>query len=389
MGGRRKDTAPRVAAICAASLSNNSGMITVDLALRSLAADLGFADTLDLYTVEHEHTVHPLLQYRELSSVQQLEGYDRIVYWGDFLHSRPYHVGDLVNRAQTRGVTAEEMLGSRVLPLLLADGASPDLARRIIVSGGSLYINRIEDDAYPQYRSAMENLYSGARLALLRDPVSAQYASRFMRAVTPPDTLGVDSAFLLRPFADLDWREDPLPGLQSPILGFSFGRGLAKNPESRAAMQGFVKEIAARLGCTELCDVAWLGRNRKDPVGGVMGKLRTIRTLRAVVTDTYHCAVNSWREGVPAICIGRGAEHPVGPLSDKKKELLYLMFNMKQFYCFIEQLQTDMPGAVERAAAALGNEAAIDRVRGNIELSTDRVRARLVDALLGPQINRQ
>src|SRR5690606_36211726 len=85
-------------------------------------------------------------------------------------------------------------------------------------------------------------------------------------------------------------------------------------------------------------DLEWLERDPVQPTASLEAKLRQIRRCAFVITDTYHCAINAWREGVPAICIGYGTEEPKDPLSEKKKELLYSTFNARQFYVFAENL---------------------------------------------------
>jgi len=67
-------------------------------------------------------------------------------------------------------------------------------------------------------------------------------------------------------------------------------------------------------------------------------KIDLVKSCQLVITDTYHCAITAWREGVPCLCIGRGAETAVNTQSEKKKELLYAMFNATPFYIFLENL---------------------------------------------------
>jgi hypothetical protein len=55
--------------------------------------------------------------------------------------------------------------------------------------------------------------------------------------------------------------------------------------------------------------------------------------------------------GIPAICIGRGAEHSDSTISSKKKEIFYAMHGASDFYVFQEDLRT--PFGIRREAARL------------------------------------
>jgi hypothetical protein len=148
-------------------------------------------------------------------------------------------------------------------------------------------------------------------------------------------------------------------------------------------MHDAVAAIAQGLGIERTFDLNWLGRERNDPVAGVLDKLRTIRSSTLVITDTYHCAVNAWREGTPAICIGRGVETPRSTLADKKKELLFFMFNMKDFYVFSESLgPKKYDRVVEVFKRVLADDVRTSAIGRNIALSSDRARTRLKKALL-------
>ena len=68
--------------------------------------------------------------------------------------------------------------------------------------------------------------------------------------------------------------------------------------------------------------------------------------------------LNAWRLGVPAICVGMGAQRAVRPISDKKKELFYLTQRIAPLYLFHETL-LDPAGHAAIAAEVL--ELALDR----------------------------
>jgi hypothetical protein len=158
----------KIAAVCASSLSHNSGMITVDLALLSLVSELGQDVTVDLFTTENAHRLpgetSVLLDYQHLTDQAQLDGYDRVLYWGDFLQSRAYQIKDIARRAEeTQGLTLAQCDDQVHFPLLMLEGASDALLAKTICTGGSIYINRAEDDGDRRYHAAMTRLYTQSR----------------------------------------------------------------------------------------------------------------------------------------------------------------------------------------------------------------------------------
>jgi hypothetical protein len=97
----------------------------------------------------------------------------------------------------------------------------------------------------------------------------------------------------------------------------------------------------------------------------------------------HHLAVNSWREGVPAICIGMGAETRAGTLSDKKKELFYAACGARPFYVFIERLRGENWPAAEagRLAQLLARPDLAQAVTGRLRSHARAVEAELAAAL--------
>lgn len=344
----------RIAAVCAPTRGLNTGMLTVDCALLSLIwrEDVQRNIAIDLFNVEYGYTVNdlhgaPLLRYEKLESLSQLEGYDRVLYWGDFLTARRYQETGLRSRLRReQGHAFSDDTFNHVAGLLIMEGASDELLNKTICVGGSIYTNNWRDESDKRYNEAIGRFYSQAALVLKRDPISAQFAHRYSARLDC--TNGVDCAFFLKPFDRLSWRQGSRAEQSGLRIGYSFGRGLSEAPESSSAMASFVNEIAHKMNATAVVDINWLTPNKGNAAAGVVAKLEAINQCHLVITDTYHCSINSWREGTPAICIGVGAEHPKTALSDKKKEILYTMFNARDYYVFYETIAD--PG--QRRAAA-------------------------------------
>lgn len=314
---------PRIALLCAYNTAN-TGMFTVDFAARAFLANHPAAAAAEVthFTVEGDYATRSgdaSIAYRRLRSLGELEEFDAIIHWGDFLHARRYYLTDLYGRQlrATPGTTpAQARRRTSPLANLLIMHRAPDhILRRTICFGGSIYINSRADEADSLYRAAIGRLYAKAALVTLRDPVSAHFAHRYAGPAAGP-TFGVDCAFLLKPTPGFAWT--PGPRIPARRLGFSFGRNLSRSRDSATAMRRFAETLARRFGFAELRDIAWLEGIGPDAARDVAGKLAAIGSCDAIVTDTYHCAVNAWREGVPALCIGLGADHPGHTLSEKK-----------------------------------------------------------------------
>ena len=355
----------RIAAVCAYPAKFNNGMLSVDLALKSFLARHGIVADVTNFAVGPDLSIAGGLDYRSLTGWEELEEYDRVLFWGDFLHARRYHQQDLRNRGLTE-------VGQRAL---LLEGAPDALLEKVVCFGGTIYINQLTDLADERYVAALTRLYGKARLVLMRDPISAVHAVHFGAQGA---TGGVDCALLLRPEAQAGG-----PAKQARI-GFSIGRGPSKRRIYRFLMRRLAERLRRSIGAEAIIDLDWLERNESappaDPLGSLEAKLGELRSCTLVVTDTYHCAVSAWREGVPAIAIGRGTQHATRTLSDKKKELFFAMFGAADLYVYLERLARwgGIESAAEQIEAALPDA---DTVKHLILTATDRAETQLAEAL--------
>lgn len=327
----------QIAVVCANNASQNTGMFSVDLALLTLLDELGAWDRVEAAYfntpmlppydrrdatsgVSIDTPAGTAIVYRKLvDPEEQLAPFDRIVYWGDFLHARRY--GDI-------GVIPDD-LARRCL--LLAE-APRDLKRRVFAFGGCLYVNDAEDERDDKYLSAIGELYAAARGVYPRDPISTAYAARYA-GFAGSVALGLDPAFLLDSSRLLAWAGVPLPvpGAE-PRIGTWFGRSPLR--DRMAALAG---RLGERIAAAPV-DLAWNVASTEHPMLKLAHKIALLRSCSLVVTDTYHCAVNALREGVPTIAIGLGASHGRRAIDDKKKELLFLTLNATERYVFSERL---------------------------------------------------
>ncbi|HWA19059.1 MAG TPA: polysaccharide pyruvyl transferase family protein [Devosia sp.] len=366
----------RIAAICAFPADHNPGMVSVDVALHHFLSRYGIEADVQMFNfvkaveIPSAGANYPSISQRRLTDPRELEDYDIILYWGDFLHSWRYLNYDV------RVVTPEEQRSDPgfldgAMAALLLEGAPESVLRKVICFGGSLYINRPQHDANARYHSAIARLYSNARLTLMRDPISAALAQNYG---AKGQTLGVDAAFLLS--------KGSKPDLAGPV-GYSFGRIRWFRP-IRLRLQPFARRLAGVLG-KDTTNIDWLNVDQEHPSRELADRIDLVRRCSVVVTDTYHCAITAWREGVPAICLGLGAEYRSSTLADKKKELMLGMFNAGAFYLYLEELRGLIGGGAQarRYADLVNDTSVVEAVGRNITLATERAERRLLEALTG------
>ena len=370
----------KIAAICALP-KLNPGMLSVDAALSAVLERNGIEADVQYFSLRPAHVSEAgssrfqARTYAALSDSSVFEDFDTVLIWGDFLHASAFHDDMVLHlKRSAPDLTARE-LKDHIYRNLLLEGAPESILRKTICFGGSIYINDARDDWDERYRAAVSRLYSTARLVLKRDPLSAAFAQQYG---APGSALGVDAAFLL------DRMEDRAPG-DTGIVGYSFGRGVGASRLATLQARWFVHLCRRKAKLAKAVDLKWLERDPVQPMASLEAKLHQIKRCAFVVTDTYHCAINAWREGVPAICIGYGTEDPTDPLSEKKKELLYSMLNARQFYVFAERLMAGKAGREAGRVVSLLNEGSTAAaVKRNIDVASIRSEGLLADALRAP-----
>jgi hypothetical protein len=187
-----------VAIVCAYNMNQNTGMISVDAAALSLFSRAPLASEYKptFFITGRPEYVRDApscgeIQYASLIDPGQLEPFDKILYWGDFLHARRYW--------QIAGL--DEVLAHRCL---LLSSSKQALRSKVVSFGSSLYINTLEDQADETYTQPIGKLYRDAAAVLTRDPISADHAMR-LSGYEKTGTLGVDCAFLLDSSHVFEW----------------------------------------------------------------------------------------------------------------------------------------------------------------------------------------
>ena len=373
-------------------------MYSVDLAFEYLCERLDLDLEVTRYAYGGPYRAEGL--HRHSLEYASLDGHldealtsDVIVFWGDFLHARSYWRTGLRRRpGGPADVDDERSEAEQVARCLLLDGQPPEVLARTLSFGTTLLGDDLrsltsEDTAY---RTAFPAFASGVHRFWCRDAISAAQVQRH-RLDRDERCLGVDPALLLTPddFA--------------AIAGGAASRGdhaAVYLGRVEAAMEGPARFTGRLLAATGL-EARWLpwlgpGAGALDQTAAALprlavGEADTYEALigallgaRLVVTDAYHLCLIAWRLGIPAVCVGVGAQRPTRPISDKKKEVFHLTQGLSPLYLFHEALDDgsrhdalvaevlDLVGDaayVAGASAALAEQArsAEDDLRGAIE----------------------
>ena len=320
----------RIAVICAYSAGRNPGMISSDLAFMSVHKIIEQEFAVTFFCAELKYAIsHPQysINYELLSDQKQLHNFDLIIYWGDFIHWIGYAKQDWLPRFKIIHPSySENSILDIWYKLFLLEGA-PDLQKKVIVFGGTLYALNAKQLSDERYTSALTSLYKTSKLALVRDELSANFISQLVSEHN--DYFGCDCALLMNNAAV---GTDPTPKEKYALC--SFGRS-----DSSAAMPGFAIKIAARMGL-KLIYMDWLGQ--PFGMGALQDRLKLVRGAELVITDIYHLSISAWRDGVPALCIGKGSGNPTDTLSDKKKEIFYRQMFGADWYLYLEDLFESM-----------------------------------------------
>jgi len=314
-----------IAVICAFPASSNPGMLSVDLAVESLRQGLPSNTNIDRFCAWRgfdKQGVIPL-HYRHYHSISQLESYDRVIFWGDFLHWRSYGLKDFLTRGRGKIENFHDQdIIDHWYSLYLFENHQ-ELQNKTLIFGGTFYAMTHEDVSDCRYMQALASLYSNAKLSLMRDLVSANYVAQITG--NNRSNFGCDCAALLEVAHVF-----PDTSVSHPYVAYALGRsGHSKE------VKNFLHLVCDQMG-HQAIDLNWLDKGAG--VDSTIEKIATINRAQAVVTDIYHCAITAWRESTPVLCIGQGANRVHSTLSDKKKELLHTQIFSIENYIYLEEI---------------------------------------------------
>lgn len=311
----------RIALVSAYPIGFNPGMLSVDLAWDEIFA----ANNSD---AQHSYTRFNFQRAADfadangelavlLESSDQLNDFDRVVYWGDFLQWQSWYQNDLTSRNNNMGLgkTPEQVLDACFDVFLLEN--NPELQAKVVIFGSTLVgvtAQQLQDD---RYRNALVSLISNARMVRFRDVYSTNFAN--LLVPTARASLGCDAALLSSP-QSLNF-EVP------EYAVYSFGRSGRPNDSRELAV-----ELGRQAGIP-VVDADWLGCSGPQ---SLQQKLALVRGAKWVFTDVYHLSVTAIREGIPVALLGKGVERTERTISDKKKETLFTQYLLNDWYFFVE-----------------------------------------------------
>lgn len=415
----------RIAVVCAPNVRYyNTGMLTVDLAAAGFlrrhvpAAQVTWLTLFppDITGTPLDNSLDPSLLpfrwYSLASAADTLRTSDLILLWGDFQQARHYLVSQVERWQRFYPGTQADPLTEIIRLLLLRDQDAATL-RKVLVVGSTLMMNRQSDYADPCYEEALLRLLCGARLVLMRDPLSAAKVAN-LTGRHHEGFLGADPALLLT-------TEDSacLPtSVWSTALPAGERAGIFYG--ARVPIWPGVHEFCCGLARAIGCDPEWfpwlpgtetgphgqrrLGTRARRALQGLLpGKQTGLTTVvrgdpcsagdrlaalgkyRLIITDTYHLCVNAWRLGIPAVCLGAPGFRlqGLGTLNDLKKELFYRMYEASDLYVDAGALRYAPRRAAEidRLTAMLNDPIMLDSIVQRLRLQVQAVGARIAAAL--------
>jgi hypothetical protein len=371
----------KIALVCAVPDLSNSGMLSVDLAFESIKkyinSDIEITRFCSWKDIVREGPV--ALYYRRLHDISQLEEFDKIIYWGDFLHWVKYGPSFLSSKgtewyASQSNLTIENAklkLTESWYSMYLLEGR-PDLQKKAIVFGNTVYGIDSAQMSNKRYNNALAAMYKNASLVLMRDYLSSFYVSQLFE--DRKFSYGCDCALLLESntvkYKNIE--------LVEPYMVYSFGR--CKNNEQ---FEQFALQIAEKQGVRAV-KISWL--HPKSSVTELLKNLELIKNAEFAVSDIYHFSINAWRENIPTLTIGKGSSYPSqGTLSDKKKEVFNSQILAMNYYLFFEDvvscMNNDSKKLINDCVCKLTNTSALEIIFEKIKTQTEYSRKILVEEI--------
>jgi hypothetical protein len=339
----------RVAVVCAYN-PRNSGMYSVDLAARHFFASLGAEHEL---CVTQNRTKVASLRYRLVRSVDDLRGFDAVVYWGDFLNNPMWGAGDYAEREVKRHRASGPIEGfERWRQLYLHTGAGLPVSTRIYSFGGCFMgMEPTLEDA--SVRASMGEFLQRASAVVVRDPLSFEALSR-LDGGSSKVSLGFDCASLLMPArGPAAWRGRYFAHSFSRSLGVEAARALVEAVERETGLRGIA--------------VDWLfARWPKRVVHAKFAlNLALMRHARFCLTDTYHFAVNSMSQGSLPLCVVRDEPAVSSTLNELKKVALFRMVGLDAALLRVPGEPMQLGSAPDMRAVAQVAAQAVSRLGAN------------------------
>ena len=323
---------PRIAVLCAYN-ENNLGMYSVDLAARDFFSSLNY--DFDLFVAQtslirgarffrflgpkllrKKSTRFGQLHYKLLRDTHQLADYSHLVFWGDFLNNPVYGKHNFSQTEVQKKFSATKAEAFEFWKYLFALKKGKPTTK--VFSVGNNLQNHFEElgreaeEIFSHFRSNFD-------LFIPKDPFSLENLTSSLQ--DRPDSCelaqGTDCAFLL----DSDEQTE-----KQSTFCYHFGRSGFTNTAK------LVSTLESETGLRAVPLTNWLNTYANDTDKVFRTLRRSIAESRFVVTDTYHVCVNAMNQKTPVFGIGRHSDKQKGTLGDFKKQTLFEMMKLEDFY---------------------------------------------------------
>lgn len=356
-----------IALVCACPAGTNTGMISVDLAFESLnLKNVSVTRFCSWKNISKKTSID--LEYTELTNISQLENFDKIIFWGDFLHWIEYFKKDWFNKTikQNPAITFNDASDVWYSLYLLENRI--DLQRKTIIFGSTLYGLNSNSFVDSRYLSALKSLYSNCQISMHRDIFSTNFIKQLTAGIGNSE-FGCDCSLLL----DSSSYVDTVISNQDYFL-YSFGRS-----GQTELLTKFVFDLGKAIGKKPV-ELKWLSKG--TGVNYLIDSIKKIKGSSFIITDIYHFALNSNRENIRTICIGNGNSKIVDTLSDKKKEIFYSQHFQNQNYIYVESIKTLYKETTKETITLLSNTDSFDCSFNFLHSHIQHTKRKLINEIL-------
>lgn len=298
----------------------NTGMYSVDLAAFRLFESLGY--TVDYFVASGGRT-NSLFKsgqvpiYR-ISDAGPLMRYDRVVYWGDFTTSPYYAFDDFASQLNSHdGPLSKSEVFNIWLDVFMMRGRKASGPQLFSFAQNFQTLGAVKGK---MNLASLAPLYERFTSIMPRDSVSTrELRGHFPSLSANVVTQGCDAAFLLPDLLT------GASGKNSKQIGVFLERTQIANKQDLTA------ELTRR-GYKPVFLNKWLALPRNRFHENFLGLCTQIRDCGAILTDTYHLAVNAIRIGTTPVVIGADEDAQTSTVSDFKKRVMLRDLDSEDLY---------------------------------------------------------
>jgi hypothetical protein len=328
----------KIAAICGAP-NQNTGMMFVDRALYLYLEKKGLLEHTTFFCFQLEATSKVGFEYKPLTKDVNLNDFDCVLIWGDFITSNHF-----LSMTQPKIANKSELFAYDLQDKVLMGAFSEVDLAKVIVFGQCIVVDGRDVLAKEDYIKLLKRLLNFSSLFRVRDPLSAYRAK--LISDTQKDYLGIDSALLNYTIDTerIDSIKQEVASMANgkDTIGLFFAR--SKKINRKKKVLGYY--LKYRLKEYHYKWIPWLENKQQSkkffgfadecsPVSD-LDYITEILKCKFIITDTYHLSLMAWSLGVPCICYGNGTEEFKLTTHDKKKEIFFASNFIEDFYFFTE-----------------------------------------------------